>query len=253
MTLTRLRSQAYALYRTRLPDAVVHHSLYLLSRLKARYPSARGTASSPHRLFLSSLMLSSKINMDDTYSNRSWTIVGGNFFALKEVNQMERELFAFLGWNVVVKREELLSFVKRAEDDLAAVKSSRGRSPLLPSSALPPTPPPERSMDRPKRRRESSAAGSCPVRSARAEAAAIALLRPSAPQLMRSSSGRSSMVVVGDSAESSADSSALPSPLSASPRTPASPEARSPSSSKSVIPIDGPVIYRAGQGFQQAY
>lgn len=35
--------------------------------------------------------------MDDTYSNQSWTLVGQNLFSLREVNQMERELFAFLG------------------------------------------------------------------------------------------------------------------------------------------------------------
>lgn len=43
-------------------------------------------------------MLSSKISMDDTYSNKSWQIVGQGLFELKEVNQMERELFAFLGY-----------------------------------------------------------------------------------------------------------------------------------------------------------
>lgn len=45
-------------------------------------------------------MLSSKISMDDTYSNKSWQIVGQGLFELKEVNQMERELFAFLGYVV---------------------------------------------------------------------------------------------------------------------------------------------------------
>lgn len=35
--------------------------------------------------------------MDDTYSNKSWQIVGQGLFELREVNQMERELFAFLG------------------------------------------------------------------------------------------------------------------------------------------------------------
>lgn len=96
--LTRVDvQQAYALYRTRLPTSITHQALLLLSRLKQRYPSARGTSTSPHRLFLSSLMLSSKISMDDTYSNKSWQIVGQGLFELREVNQMERELFAFLG------------------------------------------------------------------------------------------------------------------------------------------------------------
>ncbi|KAK4700246.1 hypothetical protein P7C70_g6004, partial [Phenoliferia sp. Uapishka_3] len=103
---------AYALYRTRLPISITHQALLLLNRLKTRYPSARGTATSPHRLFLSSLMLSSKISMDDTYSNKSWQVVGQGLFSLREVNQMERELFAFLGWNVVVRDEELVNWCK---------------------------------------------------------------------------------------------------------------------------------------------
>lgn len=124
-TWPRSPKQAYALYRTRLPISIVHQSLLLLSRLKQRYPSARGTSSSPHRLFLSSLMLSAKISMDDTYSNKSWAIVGSNYFALREVNQMERELFAFLGWNVVVSMEELDEFVAGAEATIQQAKAAR--------------------------------------------------------------------------------------------------------------------------------
>lgn len=98
---------AYALYRTRLNDAIVHSALLLLTRLKQRYPTARGTSSSPHRLFLSALMLASKMSMDDTYSNKSWVIVGQNLFSLSEVNRMERELFGFLNSNCYVTKEEL--------------------------------------------------------------------------------------------------------------------------------------------------
>lgn len=116
---------AYALYRTRLPISIVHQSLLLLSRLKQRYPSARGTSSSPHRLFLSSLMLSAKISMDDTYSNKSWAIVGSSFFPLREVNQMERELFAFLGWNVVAQQDELDAFIASASASYDAHRASK--------------------------------------------------------------------------------------------------------------------------------
>ncbi|KAH9458154.1 hypothetical protein MJO29_005276 [Puccinia striiformis f. sp. tritici] len=101
---------AYALYRTRLNDAIVHSALLLLTRLKQRYPSARGTPSSPHRLFLSALMLASKMSMDDTYSNKSWVIVGQSMFSISEVNRMERELFGFLNSNCYVTKEELKSW-----------------------------------------------------------------------------------------------------------------------------------------------
>ncbi|GAA5850697.1 hypothetical protein JCM5353_004645 [Sporobolomyces roseus] len=171
---------AYALYRTRLPISITHQALLLLTRLKTRYPSARGTSTSPHRLFLSSLMLSSKISMDDTYSNKSWQIVGQGLFELKEVNQMERELFAFLGWNVVVRDEELAAWVEdvvtpyETERSLAAslaslaaaqqsdkVVSERKRSrddssPRLPTPAASPTPSRSPSPDSISRHRRAS-------------------------------------------------------------------------------------------------
>lgn len=100
---------AYALHRTRLPLAVTHQALFLLKRLKSRFPAARG--SSGHRLFISALMLASKSSCDDTYSNKSWTVVGQGLFTLREVNQMERELFGYLGYKVNVENEELEYFV----------------------------------------------------------------------------------------------------------------------------------------------
>ncbi|CEQ38718.1 SPOSA6832_00185 [Sporobolomyces salmonicolor] len=143
---------AYALYRTRLPVSITHQALLLLTRLKARYPSARGTSTSPHRLFLSSLMLSSKISMDDTYSNKSWQVVGQGLFELKEVNQMERELFAFLGWNVVVRDEELAAWV---EEVVVPYEAQRALATSLAAAAAAQQASRESMEDR-KRRREPS-------------------------------------------------------------------------------------------------
>ncbi|KAK0460949.1 uncharacterized protein EV420DRAFT_1529340 [Desarmillaria tabescens] len=81
---------AYAFHRTKLHPSVTFAALILLQRLKARFPTARG--SSGHRLFLSAFMIASKIICDDTYSNKSWTIVGQGMFNLREINQMEREM-----------------------------------------------------------------------------------------------------------------------------------------------------------------
>ncbi|KZP29093.1 hypothetical protein FIBSPDRAFT_992030, partial [Athelia psychrophila] len=61
---------AYAFHRTKLHAAVTFAALVLLQRLKARFPTARG--SSGHRLFISAFMLASKVICDDTYSNKSW-------------------------------------------------------------------------------------------------------------------------------------------------------------------------------------
>ncbi|SJX64895.1 uncharacterized protein SRS1_15324 [Sporisorium reilianum f. sp. reilianum] len=107
---------AYALYRTRLPEAVTFQALYLLLRLKIRFPAARG--SSGHRLFISALMIASKSSCDDTYSNKSWAIVGQGLFSLREINQMERELFGYLGYKVNVSPEDLVVFTYELEQDV---------------------------------------------------------------------------------------------------------------------------------------
>ncbi|GAA5858737.1 hypothetical protein JCM8547_004965 [Rhodosporidiobolus lusitaniae] len=190
---------AYALYRTRLPVSITHQALLLLTRLKQRYPSARGTSTSPHRLFLSSLMLSSKISMDDTYSNKSWQVVGQGLFELREVNQMERELFAFLGWNVVVRDEELEAWVQEVVAPYEAEREL-ARSLAAAAAAQQEQERSERkSMEDRKRRRDSRPPTPSPstsrspspstLRHRRASDAAVALLRgnPAAMSSMSSS------------------------------------------------------------------
>lgn len=106
---------AYAIHRTRLPEVVVFTSLFLLARLKERFPAARG--SSGHRLFISAFMIASKVICDDTYSNKSWCIVGQNLYTLKEVNQMEREMCSYLEWLLHVEAPELESFTQRVKKE----------------------------------------------------------------------------------------------------------------------------------------
>ncbi|KAM0750998.1 hypothetical protein T439DRAFT_325155 [Meredithblackwellia eburnea MCA 4105] len=130
---------AYVLYRTQLPSTILYHSLLLLTRLHIRYPTSRCSPqvhNSPHRLFLSSYILSSKMNMDNTYHNTDWKILGKHAMHPAEVMLGERELFAFLGWSAHVKKEELDDFINRVvvpfEHALQARESRRlrrGRSP----------------------------------------------------------------------------------------------------------------------------
>ena len=53
---------AYALHRKRLHSRVTFAALVLLQRLKAKFPTARG--SSGHRLFISAFMIASKVICD---------------------------------------------------------------------------------------------------------------------------------------------------------------------------------------------
>lgn len=85
---------AYALHQTRLHSSVTFSALFLLQRLKARFLAAHGSSS--HRLFLSAFMLAFKFMCDDTYSNKSWLIVGQGMFALPEINLMEKATSSYL-------------------------------------------------------------------------------------------------------------------------------------------------------------
>jgi hypothetical protein len=64
-------------------------------------------------------MLASKIICDDTYSNKSWCIVGQGMFALREINQMEREMCSYLEWQLNVDPTTLRDFQARVQLDFA--------------------------------------------------------------------------------------------------------------------------------------
>lgn len=109
---------AYALHRTRLASCVTFASLFLLQRLKNRFPAARG--SSGHRLFISAFMIASKVVCDDTYSNKSWAVVGQGMFQLREINQMEREMCGYLEWQLNVDYLELESFTEKTQSEFGS-------------------------------------------------------------------------------------------------------------------------------------
>ncbi|KAJ4482204.1 hypothetical protein J3R30DRAFT_3699623 [Lentinula aciculospora] len=111
---------AYAIYRTKLPECVVFSALALLQRLKSRFPSAKG--SSGHRLFISVFMIASKVMCDDTYSNKSWSVVAQGMFTVREVNQMEREMCGYLDWELTVEGEILSPFQARITQDFAPLQ-----------------------------------------------------------------------------------------------------------------------------------
>jgi hypothetical protein len=106
---------AYALHRTKLHSSVTFAALVLLQRLKARFPTARG--SSGHRLFISAFMIASKVICDDTYSNKSWSIVAQGMFTLREINQMEREMCSYLDWELTVDNPILSNFEMMVKRD----------------------------------------------------------------------------------------------------------------------------------------
>ncbi|PPR07088.1 hypothetical protein CVT26_005305 [Gymnopilus dilepis] len=92
---------AYALHRTKLHPSVTFAALVLLQRLKARFPSARGSS-----------------------GHRSWCIVAQGMFTLREVNQMEREMCTYLDWELTVDNRILSNF----EDALKAARAEQSKS-----------------------------------------------------------------------------------------------------------------------------
>jgi hypothetical protein len=64
-------------------------------------------------------MLALKIICDDTYSNKSWCIVGQGIFVLREINQMEWEMCSYLEWQLNVDPTTLHNFQARVQLDFA--------------------------------------------------------------------------------------------------------------------------------------
>lgn len=81
-------------------------------------------------------MIASKIICDDTYSNKSWCIVGQGMFALREINQMEREMCSYLEWQLNVEPKILKEFEDKVCRDFA------GPGPYPPIVLLQPAPSP---------------------------------------------------------------------------------------------------------------
>ncbi|CDO69607.1 hypothetical protein BN946_scf184875.g10 [Trametes cinnabarina] len=98
----------------RRPPRALAPARELHRRLKARFPAARG--SSGHRLFISAFMIASKVICDDTYSNKSWSIVGQGMFALREINQMEREMCSYLEWQLNIDPHALQEFEMKGSE-----------------------------------------------------------------------------------------------------------------------------------------
>lgn len=83
-------------------------------------------------------MIASKVICDDTYSNKSWSIVGQAMFALREINQMEREMCSYLEWQLNIEPDALKEFEAKVRRDF------KGQGPyptyVLPSPAPTPVP-----------------------------------------------------------------------------------------------------------------
>jgi len=94
---------AYIFYRTALPNQTIFHAIHLLRRIAATLDFDPSISRSPlvqHRLVFTALVLATKYWMDDSYSNKSFSVASRGLFTLKEVNEMEFELLEGLNWKI---------------------------------------------------------------------------------------------------------------------------------------------------------
>jgi len=77
-------------------------------------------------------MIASKVICDDTYSNKSWSIVAQGMFSLREINQMEREMCNYLDWELTVDNPILSNFERMVTRDFAVDSTTT----TLPTYAL---------------------------------------------------------------------------------------------------------------------
>ena len=86
---------------TELHSSVTFAALVLLQHLKAYFTTAH--RSSSHHLFLSAFMIASKVICDDSYANKSWSIVSQGMFRLHKINQMECVMCQYLNLELNVE------------------------------------------------------------------------------------------------------------------------------------------------------
>ena len=89
--------------------------IYLL-RFKRLYPDA--AVSSPHRMFLTTLMLASKFVLDSTYKLSDWAVLG-RFFSVAELRRCEAELIHYLDWKLFIRATEYATTAKAILDEAA--------------------------------------------------------------------------------------------------------------------------------------
>ncbi|KAI9190731.1 uncharacterized protein BJ171DRAFT_433867, partial [Polychytrium aggregatum] len=97
------------LKNTGLSFSVVLVALKLIHRLKQNRPDLTGVEGSECRLLVCALMLSMKVLMDNTYTNRTWVKVSK--IPLKEINIMEMELLVQLHFDLFVSEYEYLVWI----------------------------------------------------------------------------------------------------------------------------------------------
>ncbi|AMD20099.1 HCL052Wp [Eremothecium sinecaudum] len=96
-----------------------------LSKLKNIIPAhAHGMETTRHRIFTGCLVLASKYLNDSSPLNKHWCEYTNDLLDLAEMNMIERELLAYLNWEINITTEDLVAclshFLNPIKEELAA-------------------------------------------------------------------------------------------------------------------------------------
>ena len=120
---------------------LVVSSIYMDRLRTALSVNARGTASTPYRILLASLIVSHKCHHDVRIKNKAWLKCtrGSGYvgfgFTLREVNSMERELLSSLDYNTLIGKQDIVNFLLpflKAKETNVEIKASNIHKNLIP-------------------------------------------------------------------------------------------------------------------------
>ncbi|KAI8093625.1 uncharacterized protein BX664DRAFT_330170 [Halteromyces radiatus] len=98
--------------RTRTGTLLV--ALILLNRLSYRLGYVTtGMASAPQRIFLASLIVSTKLIHDTSPKNKHWLAFANDYFELDEINLMEKQFLTLMDFNLSISSHDFQQVVDR--------------------------------------------------------------------------------------------------------------------------------------------
>ncbi|CAG8528335.1 4205_t:CDS:2 [Paraglomus occultum] len=93
--------------------------LIYIHRLKKILPAtARGDFDTPHKIFLSTILVASKFVCDESLQNKMIADVTGGLYSVRDVNTMERSFLGLLKYDLWVSGEEVKAFLEEHKHEL---------------------------------------------------------------------------------------------------------------------------------------
>ncbi|KAI8876477.1 hypothetical protein K501DRAFT_262099 [Backusella circina FSU 941] len=98
---------------TQISTTCVLLALFYIYRLRATYPSIRGSMGSEVRLFTTALVLANKFLDDNTFTNKTWSDVSN--IAVKELNIMELEFLSALNYQIYISHTHFFQWTTQCQ------------------------------------------------------------------------------------------------------------------------------------------